>query len=329
VRAVDRLRIAPLAALGLAALALAGCGGAAEPTGTQDATLVLDFTPNAVHAGIYSAVARGYDAGEGVRLHVRAPSASTDSVKLLLGGRADFAILDIHDLAIARAHGRDLVGLMAIVEQPLAAVIAEPGIRSPRDLAGRDAGVTGLPSDDAVLRSIVAGAGGDPHRVHEVTIGFDAVPALLAHKVDAATAFWNAEGVALQRRRPGMRIFKVDDYGAPSYPELVLCATRATLRDRPDVAAGVVRAIERGEQFALDDQQSSERDLEGRVPGLDRALTGAELDAVDSAFQAPDERVGELDPVRLRAWARWEARFGIVKRVPDVARMFDFAISRG
>jgi hypothetical protein len=33
--------------------------------------------------------------------------------------------------------------------------------------------------------------------------------------------------------------------------------------------------------------------------------------------------------VRLRAWARWEARFGIVKRVPDVARMFDFAISRG
>ena len=54
-----------------------------------------------------------------------------------------------------------------------------PAIRTPRDLAGRQAGVTGLPSDDAVLRSVVAGAGGDPRRVREVTIGFDAVPALL------------------------------------------------------------------------------------------------------------------------------------------------------
>ncbi|MCA1656265.1 MAG: ABC transporter substrate-binding protein, partial [Actinobacteria bacterium] len=134
----------------LGAIALAACGGGSD--GPPRATLVLDFTPNAVHAGIYSAVARGFDRAAGVRLEVREPSSSTDSVKLLLSGRADFAVLDIHDLAIAREAGRPVVGVLPLVQRPLAAVLAAPGIRAPRDLAGKSAGVTGLPSDVAVLR---------------------------------------------------------------------------------------------------------------------------------------------------------------------------------
>jgi hypothetical protein len=30
-----------------------------------------------------------------------------------------------------------------------------------------------------------------------------------------------------------------------------------------------------------------------------------------------------LDPARLRAWAAWEVKFGIVKRRPDVDATFD------
>ncbi|MEN3282136.1 MAG: putative hydroxymethylpyrimidine transport system substrate-binding protein, partial [Solirubrobacteraceae bacterium] len=222
----------PLLVLAVAAaLVLGGCSQGSEDRPDQSATLVLDFQPNAVHAGIYLALERDYDGAEGVTLHVQAPSSSTDSVKLLLSGRAQFAILDIHDLALAREKGRDVVGVMAIVQRPLAAVMAQPQIRRPRDLEGKRAGVTGLPSDDAVLDSIVRGDGGDPAKVRKVTIGFQAVAALLAHRVDAATAFWNAEGVALSAQRPGIRQFKVDDYGAPPYPELVLCVSRETLQD--------------------------------------------------------------------------------------------------
>jgi ABC-type nitrate/sulfonate/bicarbonate transport system substrate-binding protein len=303
---------------------LAGCGSSGGgPSGRESATLVLDFTPNAVHTGIYSAVVRGYDTAEGVRLHVRAPGASTDSVKLLLSGRTDFAVLDIHDLALARERGRDLVGVMALVQQPLAAVLTRPGIAGPRGLERRRVGVTGLPSDDAVLRSVVAGAGGDPTRTRRVTIGFDAVPALLSGRVDAATAFWNVEGVQLRRRRPGYKVFRVDRFGAPAYPELVLCATRQTVRESPGLVGAVVRSLVRGYGETLSDPESSVQDLMSRNPGLNRALVGAELDAVSSAFQAPDERVGELDPGRLRAWAAWEKRFGIVRKLPDVARAFD------
>ena len=192
-----------LLALALAAaLAVAGCARTSEDRPNQSAKLVLDFQPNAVHAGIYLALERDFDGAEGVDLSVAAPSSSTDSVKLLLSGRAQFAILDIHDLALAREKGRDIVGVMALVQRPLAAVIAQPQIARPRDLEGKRVGVTGLPSDEAVLSSIVRGDGGDPAKVHKVTIGFQAVTALLSRRVDAATAFWSAEGVALQAK-PG------------------------------------------------------------------------------------------------------------------------------
>ena len=54
------------------------------------------------------------------------PAASTDSLKLLAAGRADMAVVDIHDLGLARERGQDVVGVGALVQRPLAAVIAAP-----------------------------------------------------------------------------------------------------------------------------------------------------------------------------------------------------------
>jgi ABC-type nitrate/sulfonate/bicarbonate transport system substrate-binding protein len=317
---MPRHRLLALLALAAALLA-AGCSRGSEDRPNQSATLVLDFQPNAVHAGIYLALERDFDDAEGVTLRVQPPSSSTDSVKLLLAGRAQFAILDIHDLALAREKGRDIVGVMAVVQRPLAAVMAQPGVRRPRDLAGKRVGVTGLPSDDAVLSSVVRGDGGDPSTVRKVSIGFQAVGALLAHRVDAATAFWNAEGVALQARRPGIHQFKVDDFGAPPYPELVVCVTRQTLQDQRSLVAATVRALRRGYEEAIADPESAVEALVGAA-GVKRADTERELDAVSPAFTEGAARYGALDPHTLRAWARWEARFGITKRPPDIARAF-------
>jgi putative hydroxymethylpyrimidine transport system substrate-binding protein len=304
--------------------ALAACGGV---TGgdrpNEDASLLLDFTPNAVHAGLYVAVDRGYDTAEGVGLQIRKPGASTDGLKLLRAGRVDMAILDIHDLGLAREKGADLVGVMAFVQRPLAAVLAQPSIRSPRALEGRRAGVTGLPSDSAVLRSVVAGDGGDPDRVREVTIGFEAVKALLAKRVDAATAFWNVEGVALRERRPGIREFRVDDYGAPSYPELVLTVTRRTLRERAGLVRATIRALQRGYAETQTDPESAVSAMLDREPGLDRAALAAQLDAVGPAFSAGTSVFGVLRPEVLRRWAAWDLRFGILDKPLDAGAAFD------
>jgi ABC-type nitrate/sulfonate/bicarbonate transport system substrate-binding protein len=303
------------------AVALAGCGGGTRAS-TRDATLVLDFTPNAVHAGIFLAVARDYDGAEGVDVRVRAPSASTDAVRLLESGRAKLAILDISDLALAHERGADIVGVMALVQRPLAAVFARPQIRSPRSLEGRRAGVTGVPSDVAVLASVVRGAGGDPDRVRRTTIGFNAVPALVSGRVDAATAFWNVEGLELRDRLPGVREFRVDRYGAPAYPELVLAAARTTVQDDPELVQGVVDALRRGYEEALQDPESAVESIMRGARGTDREQLLAGLRAVQPAFTAGVPRFGMLNRERLLAWARWAARFGIVQAAPDVDAAF-------
>ena len=304
-----------LPAFVLVAAALAACGGGDDETPT--ATLALDFQPNAVHAGIYAAVREGLDERHGIDLRVRVPAASTDSLKLLAAGRADVAVVDIHDLGLARERGSDLVGVGALVQRPLAAVIAREGIERPRDLQGRRVGVTGLPSDEAVLRAAVEADGGDYARVRRVTIGFSAVPSLIAGSVDAVVSFWNAEGVTLRRRGLETEEFRVDDYGAPRYPELVLVTTTDTLRERRALVEDLLAALADGTRVALADREAAVGEL-ARASGADEPLVRAQLAAVAPALRPPVT----LDREALEGWARFDARFGILGRRPDVDRAF-------
>jgi ABC-type nitrate/sulfonate/bicarbonate transport system substrate-binding protein len=316
----------------LSAALLAGCGTTATTSAsrpqahqsTQSASLVLDFTPNAIHTGIYAALSQGYLRRAGVKLDVVVPGASTDAISLLVAHKVNFAILDIHDLAIADAQGKHLVGIMAIVERPLSSVIAQPRFTSPRDLAGQTVGVTGDPSDLAVLRSVVRGAGGDPSRLRTLTIGYNAVPDLLADRVAAATAFWNDEGVQLAHAGKGhFHVFRVEDFGAPAYPELVLSAPASELKADPGLATAVVHALVHGYEAVIADPAAGARALESQVTGLDATQVSEQLSGEIPAFTpVGGGAVGALEPALLKQWAAWELKFGIVRKLPDVSAMF-------
>jgi NitT/TauT family transport system substrate-binding protein/putative hydroxymethylpyrimidine transport system substrate-binding protein len=301
-------------------MVLAGCGGdAAEERPTV--RVALDFTPNAAHAPIYAAAAgRTTASGEAPRIEIRQPSSSSDSLKLLASGRADLAVVDIHDLGLAREKGADVVGVAALVRRPLAAVIAGPGVRRPRDLEGKRVGVTGLPSDDAVLRSVVEGDGGRLERVRRVTIGFSAVPSLVSKKVAAATAFWNVEGVALRARGVRTREFRVDEFGAPRYPELVLVTRRATLSERRELVRDALFALAEGAAAARNDPAPTLGAI-ARAAQAEPAAIRAQYDAIRPAL-APPLR---LEKAALMEWARFDVRFGILERAPDLDRAFDFS----
>lgn len=305
------------------ALALAGFGGCgedgAEPGVPKGAALVLDFAPNAAHSGLYEAAAAGFYEEGGVDLAIRQPGESTDAPKLLAAGRVELAILDIHDLGIARERGLDLVGVAPVVQRPLASVIArrDAGVARPRDLEGHTVGVTGLPSDEAVLDSEVEADGGDPALVERVTIGFNAVSALAAGRVDAATGFWNAEGVALQRHGIPIRVFRVDDYGAPPYPELVLATSRRTLEEEPELVEAVVAATVRGYETVVADPEAGLDALLAADPALDRGDQRAQLKAL-----LPDLVPAPFEPAVLRAWSDWDVEHGLLERPIDVESAF-------
>lgn len=315
-----RLTVALLATV-LALAGLPGCGGdGAEPGAPKGAALVLDFVPNAVHTGIYAALSRGFYDDEGVALKVQPPGESTDAPKLLGAGKVEFAILDIHDLGIARERGIDLVGVMPLVQRPLAAVLARADgpVRRPREMEGHRVGVTGLPSDEAVVDSEVEADGGDPARVERVTIGFNAVASLAAGRVDAATGFWNAEGVALRSQGVPIRVFKVNQFGAPPYPELVLATSRETLEAEPDLVDAVVAATERGYAFTERSPNAALDALLAANPELEEAEQKAQLEAL-----LPILRPAPFDPAVLEAWAAWDLKHGLLEEPLDVEQAFD------
>jgi NitT/TauT family transport system substrate-binding protein/putative hydroxymethylpyrimidine transport system substrate-binding protein len=306
------------------AVAAASCGDRRDGGGESPAAAVvaLDFVPNAAHAGIYAA---RDDRDGDPRLSVRVPSGSTDSLKLLASRRADLAVVDIHDLGLARERGADVVGVGALVQRPLAAVIARPQIGRPRELEGKRVGIAGLPSDEAVLRAVVENDGGDPDKVRTVTIGFSAVKSLAAGRVDAVVAFWNVEGVALRRQGVPTREFRVDEYGAPRYPELVLAVRRSQLRDGPgrEQVERAVDAIRTGTERAL----SSPGDAVAKVAEAsksDPGLVQAQLDAIRGALSPPVV----LDADALEGWSQFDARFGILEEAPDVDSAFDLSFAR-
>jgi NitT/TauT family transport system substrate-binding protein/putative hydroxymethylpyrimidine transport system substrate-binding protein len=309
-----------LLALLACAVLVAGCGGDSAANSPPTVVLSLDFVPNAVHAPIYMAVRGGHDREQGIKLDIRKPAGGPDALKLVAGGRVDVGVLDIHDLAIAREQGVDVVAVGALVGRPLAALIARPGITRPKDLEGKTVGVSGLPSDPAFLRAILEHDGADYSAVKQVTIGFSAVSRLLTGRVDAVPAFWNAEGVALREKGLDVREFRVDDYGAPPYPEVVLITSRRTLDRHRDRVRAALAAIDGGLQDTLADPGEAARVIAEAAETKDVGLVAAQLEAVRPVFA----RGLRLDPRVIERWATFDARIGIVDKRPDTQRAFAY-----
>jgi putative hydroxymethylpyrimidine transport system substrate-binding protein len=316
-------RLGFVAALILIVAALVGCGGGGGSSGPPRVDLALDFMPNPVHAPIYAGVRLGFDRDAGIALRIRQPGEGPDALKLVASGRVAVGVLDIGDLALARRRGIDVVAVGELVNRPLAALITQPEISRPRELEGRTVGVSGLPSDPAFVKAIVAHDGGDVRKVRQVTIGFAAVSSLLTRRVAAVPAFWNAEGVALKRRGRDVRVFRIDDFGAPAYPEVVLVTARATLREHRDRVRAAVRAIARGIDAVHADPEPAVREIAAAAQTDDLGLVRAQLDAVSPLF-APGMR---MDRATIRRWADFQLRIGLIDRRPQVGRAFDFSLA--
>jgi putative hydroxymethylpyrimidine transport system substrate-binding protein len=221
------LLIATLAALvALVPAALAG---------DRKVTLTLDWTPNPNHVGFYYARATGLFARADLDVTIRAPSDPTAPLKLVGVGRSDLAVSYEQELFFAAAKKLPVVAVAAVVPQPLNSLIAiEPQIRSLHNLAGRKIGITGVPSDYATLDTLLQSVGLTRKDVEVITVGYNLLPALLAHRADAVLGVYrNVEGIQLELRGLHPTVIPVDRAGVPTYDELVLVANSARLRSDP------------------------------------------------------------------------------------------------
>jgi putative hydroxymethylpyrimidine transport system substrate-binding protein len=218
---------------------------AAFAGGGQKLTVTLDWTPNPDHVGIYDARDTGLFARAGLDVTIRSPSDPTAPLKLVGVGRSDLAVSYEQELFFAAAKQLPVVAVAAVVPQPLNSFMAiEPNVRSLRNLKGKTIGITGVPSDYATLDTALHSVGLTRTQLKIVTVGYNLLPALLAHRVDAILGVYrNVEGIQLQLRRLHPTIIPVDQAGVPSYDELVLVANKTRLHDDPQYHSAVKRFV--------------------------------------------------------------------------------------
>jgi putative hydroxymethylpyrimidine transport system substrate-binding protein len=298
-------------------LGLAACGEKDEPAAgaaagaTQRVNLLLDYLPNADHAGIYAAIGSGEFATAGLDVRLRTPSDPSLPLKLLAAGRTDLAISYEPELLLARAEGAKLVSIGALVQKPLTSIVSigDKAIRQPADLEGKTIGTAGIPYQDAYLRTILAGAKIDRRKVKAINVGFNLVPALVSKRVDAVLGmFWNVEGVELARQDRKPVILRMDQVGVPTYNELIIVAREQDVRSRGPLLRRFMRALGRGHALLRQNVDAGVAPLVKAEPDLDAAVQRAEVKATLPVFFPSGKRpFGFQDPGEWKRYAEWMA----------------------
>ena len=319
-RPAAALSVAAMLALGL--LACGGDGGATTGSAgnPEPFTLDLDWYVNPDHAGIYTAIDRGFFRQAGLDVKPQVPSDPSAPIKEVAAGRADLAISYEPEVLLAAERGLDVEAVAAVAGFPLTSLISLPegGIGSAADLDGKTVGTAGIPYQSDYLETILQEAGLSPSSAEEVNLGLNLLPALIGGRVDAILGgFRNIEGVDLRLRGLDPQIIPVDRLGVPTYDELVLVARRSTVEDDPEAIRAFLEALARGTDYARAHPQEAANAVISAGKGLDPMQTRAEVAATLPLLAPPQGKpYGYLDPNAWRAYAEWMAAHDLISQAP-------------
>jgi putative hydroxymethylpyrimidine transport system substrate-binding protein len=303
-------------AIGLAlAAVLAGCGEKSEAvTGaagtSQRFTLMLDWFPNADHAGVYQALAEGDFTKAGLDVHVQIPSDPAAPLKLLAAGKVDAAISYEPEVLLARNQDLPLVSVAALVQRPLTSIVSigSKHIRSPANLKGKRIGDAGIPYQHAYLTTILSRAGVPANSVKEINVGENLIPAMLSGRVDATLgAYWNVEAIQLAQLHKHPNVIHMEQVGVPTYDELVVVVRKDTIVNHPNLVRRFVQALGRGYETVRRNPQAAVTNLVHASSGLDPKLQLASIQATLPAFfpSDPANPWGWQDPKQWAAYGQW------------------------
>jgi ABC-type nitrate/sulfonate/bicarbonate transport system substrate-binding protein len=288
------------------AILLTACGGGETEQKNQlkKVSVVLDWTPNTNHTGLYVARDKGYFEEQGLDVEILKPGeAGAD--QLVASGKAEFGVGYQEGVTQARVQDVPIVSIAAVIQHNTSGFASpkEKGITSPTDFQGKKYGGWGSPVEKAVMSSIMKQQNADVEKVDFVNIGDTDFFTAVKRDVDFAWIFYGWTGIEAEIRGEELNMLYVKDYSEKlDYYTPVLTTNEKMIENDPDTVKAFLTAASKGYELAMDNPEEAAQILLEAEPDLDKELVMKSQEWLAPRYQDDAERWGEQ---KLEVWENY------------------------
>lgn len=295
----------------------------AETGDLDEITVVLDWTPNTNHTGLYVAQKKGYFTEEGLKVNLVQPPEDGAEV-LTASGKAQFGI-SFQDTLAPAFSGNDplpVTAVASVVQHNTSGIISlkGEGMDTPKGMEGKKYATWNMPVEKAMVQNVVEGDGGDFSKVELIpSTVTDEVSALKSKSVDAIWIFYGWAGVKTELEGLETDYFAFSDLNpAFDYYTPVIIGNNEFLRTKPEQAKAFLRAVNKGYMDAEKDPKEAADILCEAAPELDPELVFASQNYLSERYKDDAPRWGYIDPERWNRFYGWLDENGLTEtKIPD------------
>ncbi len=244
------------------------------PAALEEVTLVLDWTPNTNHTGLYVAQENGYFAENGLDVEIIQPS-ETGVIQLVAAGSAQFGIDFQESTTFARDKGIPVVSIGAILQHNTSAFAApvDRGINSAKDFEGKTYGGWGMDMETATIKYMMEQEGADISKVNIVSMGdTDAITAFDMKSIDFAWIYEGWEGINAQMQGVELSYVPFADDPVFDYYTPIIITSEDMIGNNNETVKKFMDAVIKGYTFAAENPDESADILLKYAPELDADL---------------------------------------------------------
>ncbi len=293
-------------------VSMAGCGNATAKKEAETITIVLDWTPNTNHTGIFVAQAKGYFEEAGLNVEIVQPPED-GAVPLVASGKAQFGVSFQDSLAPAFIGDAvmPVTAVAAMIQHNTSGIIsrAGEGMNRPKGLEGKKYATWDLDVEKETIRDVMKADGGNFDLVELIpSTVTDEVSALKSGSVDAIWIFYAWAGIACEVAGLDTDFFEFADMNPVfDYYTPVIIGNNTWLEENPETAKAFVAALSKGYTYAVENAKEAADILMDAAPELqtNSELVYASQEYLANEYIADAARWGEFDPERWAAFFNW------------------------